>query len=78
MTRTITLAIDADLLKKARQIAIDKNTTVARLITDYLKTLVEHEGKCKKETISNLAQLLDHSNARVGKKTWSREEIYER
>jgi hypothetical protein len=78
MTRNVTLAIDADLLKKARKIAVDKDTTVTGLIRNYLETLIEQEGKSKKETISELVQLLDHSNARIGKKTWSREELHER
>jgi hypothetical protein len=78
MTRNVTLAIDAELLKKARKIAVDKDTTVTGLIRNYLETLIEKEGKSKKETISELVKLLDHSNARVGKKTWSREDLHER
>jgi len=78
MTRNVTLAIDADLLKKARKIAVDKDTTVTGLIRNYLETLIEQEGKSKKETISELVQLLDRSNAIVGKKAWSREDLHER
>jgi hypothetical protein len=78
MTRNVTLAIDADLLKKARKIAVEKDTTVTGLIRGYLETLIEKEGISKKETIHELVKLFDHSNARVGKKNWNREDLHER
>lgn len=78
MTKNVTMAIDADLLRKARKIAVDKDMTVTGLIRNYLENLVEQEGKSKKETISELVELLDRSNAEVGKKTWSRENLHER
>jgi len=78
MTKNITMAINADLLKKARKIAVDKDTTVTGLIRNYLENLVEQEGKSKKETISELVELLNRSSAEVGKKTWTREDLHER
>lgn len=78
MTRNLTMAIDENLLKKARKIAVDKNTTVTGLIRTYLKYLIEQEEKSKNEIISELTDLFDRSKAVVGEKTWSRKDLYER
>lgn len=78
MTKNITMAIDEDLLKKARKVAVDKNTTVTGLIRTYLNNLVEQEEKSKKEIISELSEIFDHSQAVIGEKTWMREDLYEK
>lgn len=78
MTRNITMAIDDKLLKKARKIAVDKDTTVTGLIREYLETLVLREDSAKKETISELSALLERSEAVVGNKKWTRDDLHER
>ncbi len=78
MTRNITMAIDEDLLKKARKVAVEKNTTVTGLIREYLNRLVEQEEKNKKDIISELSKLFDMSKAFVGEKTWMRGNLHER
>ena len=78
MTKNITMAIEETLLKKARKIAVDKDTTVTGLIRTYLTHLVEQEEKSKHEIIRELSDLLNHSRAEMGEKTWTREELHER
>jgi len=78
MTKNVTIALDEDLIKKVRKIAIDKNTTVTGLIRNYLNHLVEQEEKSKNEIIYELAELFDHSKAIIGEKNWVREDLYER
>jgi hypothetical protein len=78
LTKNVTMAMDEDLLKKARKIAVDKNTTMSGLIRAYLINLVEQEEKSKKEIISELTAILDHSHAVIGKKNWNRKDLYER
>ena len=78
MNKNITMAIDQDLLKKARKIAVDKNTTVSGLIRSYLNNLVEQEEKNKDEIISELTNIFDHSKAVIGNKNWNREDLHER
>lgn len=78
MTKNLTMAIDEDLLKKARKIAVDKNTTLTGLIRTYLNNLIEQESKNKDEIITELTNLFDHSKAVVGEKTWRREDLHER
>ena len=78
MNKNITMAIDQDLLKKAKKIAVDKNTTISGLIRLYLNNLVEQEEKNKNEIISELNQIFNHSKAVIGNKNWNREELHER
>ena len=78
MTRNITMALNEDLLKKARKIAVDKNTTLAGMIRAFLNDLVERETKSRTEIIAELTDLFDHSGAVVGEKKWQREDLHER
>jgi hypothetical protein len=78
MVKNITMAIDSDLLKKARKIAVEKNTTVTGLVRTYLSGLVEREEKSREEIARELMKLFDESNAVIGEKKWTRDEIHER
>lgn len=78
MTRNVTMAIDEELLKKARKIAVERNTTFTELIRNYLNGLVAQEESVKREVAAELEQLFDGSSARVGGKTWSRGDLHER
>jgi serine/threonine protein kinase HipA of HipAB toxin-antitoxin module len=78
MTKNVTMAIDEDLLKKARKIAVDKNTTLTGLIRTYLKNLADQEERSKKEILSELEDLFNNSKAVIGVKNWNRENLHER
>jgi len=78
MKKNITMSIDEDVLKKARKIAVDKDTTVTGLIRNYLNHLLEQEQQSKEEIVSQLNELLEHSDAVVGEKKWTREDLHER
>ena len=78
MNRNITMAIDEDLLKKAKKIAVDKNTTLTGLIRDYLAQIVEQEESNKQAIIEELERLFNESKMVVGKKKWTRDELHER
>jgi serine/threonine protein kinase HipA of HipAB toxin-antitoxin module len=78
MTKNVTMAIDEDLLKKARKIAVDKNTTLTGLIRTYLKNLADQEERSKKEILSELEDIFNNSKAVIGVKNWNRENLHER
>ena len=78
MTRNITMAVDEDLLKKARKVAVEKNTTVTGLFRTFLYELVEQEEKNREDIISELAELFDQSKAVVGQRSWTRDDLHER
>jgi hypothetical protein len=63
MTKNVTMAIDEDLLKKARKIAVDKNTTLTGLIRTYLKNLADQEERSKKFESSNRCKKLEQGKS---------------
>lgn len=74
----VTMSIDADLLKKARKIAIDKDTSLTGLIRVYLEELVAKENALRDLKAAELEAVFERSEAVVGKKTWSRDVLHER
>jgi hypothetical protein len=74
----ITMSIDGELLKKARKIAIDRDTSLTGLIRSYLEELVEKEEVLKEVAVNELESLFLSSKAVVGQKTWTRDDLHVR
>jgi len=74
----ITMSLDDELMKKARKIAIDKDTSITGLIRKYLQELVEQEELSNTTAAAELESLFRQSKAVVGRKTWSRDELHDR
>ena len=73
----ITLAIDDELLEKARDYAEQKGTTVNALVRELLGETVDRERRIA-EARKGLLELMHNSTARLGKDhKWKREELYE-
>lgn len=75
MAKNITLAIDEDLLDKARVLAAMKRTSVNEMVREYLKKLVEQEAQFD-EVTEELLRLSRESTARMGDWRPSREDTY--
>lgn len=75
--RNVTLAIDEELLLEARKIALERNTSVNRLIREYLGRLVEEEGK-RSQALGRLTRAMDAGVLTVGERRWTREDLHER
>ena len=75
----ITLKIDEEIVKKVRKIAIDKNTTLAQMVRDFL-TRVAHSDEAArkrssakfKKTVQKYSRTMDFSS-----RPWTREDLYE-
>ncbi|TVR57781.1 MAG: hypothetical protein EA426_11325 [Spirochaetaceae bacterium] len=74
----VTLSIDDDLLKRAKKIAIDRDTSLNALVRGYVESLVAHERRRRQLQIEELDQLFKESTAIVGPVTWTRDELHER
>jgi len=74
----ITMSLDDELVKKARKIAMDKDTSITGLIRKYLQELVEQEELSNTTAAAELESLFRQSKAVVGRKTWSRDELHDR
>ena len=74
----VTISIDDGLLKKAKKIAIDRDTSFNGLVRGYVEELVRKDELRKRLQIEELDRLFAESRAKVGKKSWTREELHER
>ena len=75
--RNLTLSVDEVILLEARKIALERNTSVNRLIREYLADLVRQEGR-RKAALSRLSAAMKDGLYTVGKVEWSREDLHER
>jgi hypothetical protein len=78
-TQNITLAVPKDILRKAKIIAIQKNTSLSGLITGALTDLVSRQESYEQARQRNLEMLRQGFNLSTqGKINWKREELHER
>ncbi len=77
MKNNLTMSIDENLLKKAEKIATERNITVTTLIRNLLQQFIENEHR-KSQTVAELESLFNNSQAQIGIKDWSRDELHER
>jgi len=76
-THNLTLAIEEDLLLAARRLALTRRTTVNQLVREFFVDLV-HQADRRRAARSRLSKMLEKGLVKVGKRTWKREDLYER
>ncbi|MCZ2152214.1 MAG: DUF6364 family protein [Bryobacterales bacterium] len=76
----MTLSLKDDVVKKVRRIAVERDTTLTGLVRDYLERLVEEESATggKRRERQALERSFERYCFHVGKRTWKREDLYER
>jgi len=78
-TQNVTLAIPKNILRKAKILAIQKNTSLSGLLTQTLVDLVAHQEAYEQARQRNLALLKSGVDLGTrGQITWKREELHER
>lgn len=75
--KNITLSVDENILAAVRRHAAERNSTVNALVREYLTSLAAHEDRAKRAR-ARLRQLSAQSQGRLGKKTWTREDLHDR
>ena len=79
ITQNVTLAIPKDLLRKAKILAVQKNTSLSGLLTQMLAELVSRQEGYEQARRSSLAMLKNGLDLGTqGNITWKREELHER
>lgn len=71
----LTIAVDDDLLRRARIRALETGTSVNALLRNYLESFVGDEGMTKRRAIVDNAELL---RTAVGERTWTRDDLHQR
>jgi Family of unknown function (DUF6364) len=75
--RNLTLTLDEDLLRAARKVALDRNTSVNQMVRDYLAGLVRENDR-QRAGLASLEDIFRQTRVEVGRKRWKREDLYER
>ena len=80
VSMNITLSIDDDLVKEVRKIAVERDTTLTGLVRSYLQQLAAEHAKSgrKRREVEALERSFEQLQIRMGKRTWKREDLYER
>jgi hypothetical protein len=76
----VTLSIDEKLVKEIRKIAVERDTTLTGLIREYLQELAAEHAKSgrKRRELEALERSFELLKVNIGKRTWKREDLYER
>jgi ABC-type phosphate transport system ATPase subunit len=75
--KNITLSVDDNVLAAVRRHAAERDSTVNALVREYLTNLAAYEDRANRAR-TRLRQLSVQSQGRLGKKTWSREDLHDR
>lgn len=75
--KNITMRVDEDVLTQARKVATEQSTSVNALVREFLEDLSRRETR-KQSARREILKLCKQSNAVVGGRTWTRDDLYER
>jgi hypothetical protein len=75
--KNVTLSVDENVLAAVRRLAAERNSSVNALVREYLTSLAAQEDRATRAR-SRLRQLSRQSTGRLGRKTWTRDELHDR
>jgi hypothetical protein len=75
--KNITLSVDEKVLKAVRRYAAERDSSVNRLVREFLRSVSEREDRARNARL-RIQELSRRSTARVGVKTWDREGLHDR
>jgi len=75
--KNVTIALDEATLRAARRIAAERSTSLNAMIRDFLERLTQRESHAQRAR-RRIAELCRDSNAQVGERNWTRDELHER
>lgn len=74
----ITLNIDEKTVKRAREIAAEKNTTLTAMVRDYLILVANVDAVKRTEHIADLKKSFQQIGRDMGPRAWTREDLHVR
>lgn len=78
-TQNVTLAIPKNVLRKAKILAVQKNTSLSALLTQTLSELVAHQESYEQARRRNLVLLKKGFDLGTqGQTPWKRQDLHER
>ena len=78
--KNITLSVDEDVLRAVRLCAAKRGSTVNAIVREILTELVNREdrGDRVRKARRRIVELSERSTARIGSRTWTRDELHQR
>ncbi len=73
----LTLAIEEDVLLEARRLALERGTTVNKLVRDYLADLVRTRDR-RAAARERLLAAMERGVVKAEPRNWKREDLYDR
>lgn len=77
MKQNLTLTVEQDLLRDARKVALDRNTSVNQMVREYLREVVRQTDR-RRAARKRLERIFRTSRAQVGPRTWTRDDLHDR
>jgi hypothetical protein len=75
--KNLTLSIDEDVLARVRHYASETQTSVNALVRAYLASIATREDRARSAR-ARIRSLSERSPARLGTKTWTRDDLHAR
>ena len=75
--KNVTLSVDADVLAAARRYAAERDSSVNALVREFLTAIAHREDRAKRAR-QRIRELSESSEARIGSKSWSRDDLHAR
>lgn len=72
-----TLSIDEQVLASVRRYASENGSSVNQLVREFLSGVAERNNRIEQERL-RIRQLGKQSTARIGSRSWTRDELHER
>ncbi len=75
--KNVTISLDEALIREVRRIAADRSTTLNAMIRGFLEELAKRESGAVKAR-RRIVDLCRKTEAEVGPRNWTRDELHER
>lgn len=75
--KNVTLSVDEEVLMAVRKYAAERNSSVNALVREFLTSIARREDRAKKAR-ERIRALSESSEARMGSKSWTRDELHAR
>ncbi|MFT4137197.1 DUF6364 family protein [Microbacterium sp.] len=77
-TRNLTLSLPEELVRKAKLLAAERDTSVSALVAELVQNLAGGTSDYERAWADEVALMKRGSGLRVGEITWSRDELHHR
>ena len=74
----LTLAVEVNTLRRARKVAIDRDTTLTALIRAYIEQVAAEDEATRERAVQEFRETAAQYAVEMGPRTWSRDDLHER